>query len=156
VPGPSVYGDPVFGNPVCGNGSSCAEPLPRSTPPLLVFPCTGPQKSWGLFEDQIAKWQDQYEHVDVRAEMRKAQAWCEANAGRLKTARGMPAFLNNWLNRAVNDRRSADRKLSGPADQPPWRPQANSVAWTCPHTPECGHKGSCLQRQRIDAAKAAS
>lgn len=69
-------------------------------PPLLVFPCRGEPSSWGLSAEQVDKWQQLYEGLDVLAEARKALAWVEANGS--KTAGGMTRFLVTWLNRATN------------------------------------------------------
>lgn len=44
---------------------------------------------------------DAYPKLDVAAELKKAAVWLEANAGRRKTVRGMPAFLAGWMNRAA-------------------------------------------------------
>lgn len=93
---------------------SCAEPscdapppspVPDASPVVLVFPCTGPEKSYPLTAGQVARWGELFDTVDVPHECRMALAWIEANPVKRKTARGMPKFLTAWLNRAVNDPR---------------------------------------------------
>lgn len=82
---------------------------------LLDFPCDGAIGAWSLTDAQLVRWTEQYPALDVLAECRKALAWIEATPQRRKTAKGMPTFLVNWLNRATNDPRSARRPaLVGP------------------------------------------
>ena len=44
--------------------------------------------------------QESFPGVDVAAECRAMAAWCRANPGRRKTARGIHRFINAWLLRA--------------------------------------------------------
>ena len=44
--------------------------------------------------------QESFPGVDVAAECRAMAAWCKANPGRRKTARGIHRFINAWLLRA--------------------------------------------------------
>lgn len=80
-------------------------PSPSAPPPsapVLVFAVTGKgPKSWSLTSEHLADLQRDYEHLDVLAECKRASAWLKANPGRTKTAKGMPAFLVNWLNRSA-------------------------------------------------------
>jgi hypothetical protein len=62
------------------------------------FDCKG-GGTWDLSEDQVARWTQVYEGVNVRLEVRKAWAWIDANPTRMKKASGMKRFLVNWLNR---------------------------------------------------------
>ncbi len=79
------------------NGSSATQ---SAAEPLLVFPTVGQGlKTWGLTEAHVAEWREAFPGLDVLAECRKALAWVKAN--QRKTAKGMPAFLVNWFNRAV-------------------------------------------------------
>jgi uncharacterized protein YdaU (DUF1376 family) len=90
---------------------SSAEPPSDSTPVVFTFPTVGKSSAWVLTQGRIDGWRGMYPNVDVMAECRKASAWIEANPERRKTAKGMSAFLVNWLNRA------ADRggvRVSGP------------------------------------------
>lgn len=75
-----------------------------SASPVFRFPCQGPIRVWDLTDAQIAYWTAQYPGLDVLTECRKALAWCEAKPQKRKTARGMPGFLVNWFNRAVDER----------------------------------------------------
>lgn len=84
-----------------GTEESAVTPsVPTPTPSVLTFPTVGSgPTSWALTVAQVVAWQTCYQGTDVEAECRKALAWVQAN--RPKTAKGMPAFLVNWLNRAV-------------------------------------------------------
>lgn len=86
---------------------SCVEVADRDSPPpqedlpVLVFPAVGcPEKSWTLTESKFSEYQQTYSTVDVAAELRKARQWCVDNPSNRKTRKGMPAFLNRWLNKA--------------------------------------------------------
>ena len=79
-----------------------AKPQSDFTPTVLTFPGVGPLKTWDLKLGQVQYWRHTYPNVDVLAECRKALAWVNANGDRKKTAKGMPRFLVNWLNRAVD------------------------------------------------------
>lgn len=79
-----------------------AEPPSDSTPTICEFPTVGRVQRWPLTQGRVDAWAQSYPNVDVPGECRKAFTWIEANPERRKTAKGMPAFLVNWLNRAVN------------------------------------------------------
>jgi hypothetical protein len=86
--------------------SFCSEPFSGSEQSpcfVMVFPCVGKgPNSWGLSESKLAEYREAFPGVDVLSECRKALQWCVDNPSRRKTARGMPAFLNRWLERAQN------------------------------------------------------
>lgn len=66
---------------------------------VLSFPTVGDVKIWHLTKTQLAEWEAAYPQTDLLAECRKALVWINANER--KTARGMKAFLVNWINRCV-------------------------------------------------------
>lgn len=70
--------------------------------PVLTFPTVGTEKQWTLTKPFLEKLRSLYPSLDILAEARKALAWCIANPGRRKTARGMARFLINWLNKAAD------------------------------------------------------
>jgi hypothetical protein len=89
-----------------GERALSAAPVPDASPAspvLLTFPTVGkgPQ-TWDLTERYVGELQAAYPHLDVGQECRAAHAWARANAAKRKTAKGMPAFLVNWLNNATN------------------------------------------------------
>lgn len=87
---------------------------PVESPVVLVFPIVGPgMKSWALTEAHLADLQGDYPRIDVLAECRKAAAWAKANPSRQKTAKGMPAFLVNWINIGVNHGTATPRYEAG-------------------------------------------
>jgi hypothetical protein len=87
---------------------------PPSAPAVLRFAVTGRGgKEWGLTPEHLADLRRDYEHLDVLAECKKASAWLKANPGRTKTAKGMPAFLVNWLNRATNTQTGPAARVNG-------------------------------------------
>ncbi|HPO07385.1 MAG TPA: hypothetical protein PLZ55_01855, partial [bacterium] len=72
-------------------------------PAILVFPCNGKIKEWKLTRNKVEEYQESFPGLDVMAECRKSLQWLRDNPTRRKTARGMPKFLNGWMQRA-NDR----------------------------------------------------
>jgi|GEM_PF-1873881 len=57
----------------------------------------------------------QFPAVDVDAELRKMEAWCDANSTRRKTRRGIRRFVANWLARA-QDRGGSPMARTDPRD----------------------------------------
>lgn len=101
------------------------EPLRDSTPTVLDFVTVGKSAHWALTQLRIDAWARAYPNIEVLAECRKAGAWIDANPERRKTAKGMPAFLVNWLNRAVNGPRTGS--VASPAGKgPQWLQNAQA------------------------------
>ena len=95
---------------------SAAEP-PAASPPspaVLMFPCSGPVKAWGLTQEQADRWREQFPAIDVLAVCRQAQAWAEANPDKRKTAKRMASWLAMvWLAKAQDaPARPAQRTLT--------------------------------------------
>jgi len=83
------------------NGKSI--PPPDFSPIVLSFPVVGTDGPiWHLREALLDHWQQLYPMLDVAAQSRQMLAWVEQNPSKRKTAKGMPAALVNWLNRAVD------------------------------------------------------
>jgi len=66
-----------------------------------VFPTRGKVDAFSVTEQDVAEYERLYPGLDVRCELRKALAWIRASPDRMKTAKGMPRFIVNWLNRAT-------------------------------------------------------
>lgn len=96
-----------------------AKPPPEegaSSPPFLVFPTRGKMSSFYVTEQDVTEYERLYPGLDVRCELRKALAWIRASPDRMKTAKGMPRFIVNWLNRAVDHARGTPRGLTATAN----------------------------------------
>lgn len=96
-----------------------AKPPPEqvgSSPPFLVFPTRGKVDAFSVTEQDVAEYERLYSGLDVRCELRKALAWIRASPDRMKTAKGMPRFIVNWLNRAVDHARGTPRGLTATAN----------------------------------------
>jgi hypothetical protein len=77
-------------------------------------------KLWTLPQRKLDEYLANYgDRLDVDAELRKAKQWLIDNAGRRKTATGMPSFLTRWLNRAYDSR--SPQSLFQQPDRPPAR-----------------------------------
>lgn len=126
-----------------------AASLRNTTPAVLTFPTIGQgPKSWDLTGAQVAEWVVAYPGTNVLGECRKALAWVRAN--QLKTARGMPAFLVSWLNRAVRD---GGGRQAGPTGRLVSGGRASGDR-ECPHEPPCRLMQDCTRRV-LDEARAA-
>jgi hypothetical protein len=108
-------------NPQTTSGESGAMGNPSPPPPpeaVLTFPTQGRAKTWGLTPEYVAELQALYPGLDVSAECHKAFGWVRADPQRRKTAKGMPKFLVNWLNRAT-ERQPAGRAPPANGRPPP-------------------------------------
>ncbi len=76
-----------------------------SSPPFCEFPTIGSISTWICTEAQVLEWEGLFTNIDVKAQLRTAMAWINANADKRKTAKGMPRFLVSWLTRAVDSPR---------------------------------------------------
>ena len=83
-----------------------------------VFPIDG-GKEWELGDGLADALKATYRSADVDYELEKAYLWLKVNPERLKTARGMPRFLNTWLGRADERAREEKRRGSGSRDRSP-------------------------------------
>jgi len=69
----------------------------------FVFPVVGSDaKTWAMPERIRQVLANAYPDLPIDLELRKAAAWCETNSTKRKTPRGMPKFLNAWMERAQN------------------------------------------------------
>ena len=92
---------------------SVAEPSARATaiplgasaadndllPHMIGLPTNKKGMRVAIMGHEVTRWQEQFPAVDVTAELRKIQAWLEANPERRKTARGMHRFIVRWLSK---------------------------------------------------------
>lgn len=117
-------------SPSHGKNGSADEPAPT----FLAYPCVGRIQSFQLSETQVVEWVGLYPNVAVRAECRKALGWLIANPRRRKSEGGMPRFLVNWLNRAVDERRGESRARGA---SEPRRAAPLPATPTCTHSPAC-------------------
>lgn len=86
--------------------ASCPEPQAASEPEVPVFVSLSLIQRDGKYdvtEPQVKAWEDDFPGIDVRQEIRKARAWCEANPSKRKTTKGILRFLVNWLSRAQDN-----------------------------------------------------
>lgn len=116
--------------------SSIAEPLAAHAPndlPVCVFQTVGDVTSWTLYESKLAEYKPLYPGLEVRAEALRARQWCIDNPAKRKTARGMPKFLNGWLERSQNSGRGSLFGQSQP--QQPTRIPPNIAAMMAEKNP---------------------
>lgn len=70
-----------------------------------------------ITENDVVTYQQLYQGIDVRKELRKIEAWCLANEKDRKTRNGAKRFFNGWLNRA-QDNSKPEKAEKKPAAQP--------------------------------------
>jgi|GEM_PF-2206181 len=75
-----------------------------------VFPVKGGSRQWKCPKRLVRRLDETYDNIDVHFQIRAAMLWIESKPERTKTAKGMPAFLNGWVARAVNNPKSPKRK----------------------------------------------
>lgn len=73
-------------------------------------------ESWNLPQAKLDEYRESFPGVGLDRELRKAAQWLQDNAGKRKTAQGMPRFLGSWLGRV-----KPEAILT---------PQANDYDWT--------------------------
>lgn len=130
--------------------SSEAAEIATSEPPLLVFPVIGKgDKTWPLTAAYVAELAGDYPGLDVLGECRSARAWCVANPTKRKTAKGMPAFLVNWLNRAVKG--GGQRVAAAPLTAAP-RPELGAWRDECEQV-HGGRQGDVCGNQTMHQAR---
>lgn len=74
-----------------------AETAEPSSTPVLVFPCDGKIREWGLTQEQIDGWKALFPSRDILSDCRGALAWVLGNPSRKKTHLGMSKFLVGWI-----------------------------------------------------------
>ena len=99
----------------------CAELLAGASV-LLELPTHKNGVGYSLTEEKRDEYQETYPGLNVDQELRKARQWLTDNPKKRKTLRGMPAFLNNWLNRAQ------DRPRPGQGQRPVEQTYAERLA----------------------------
>jgi len=52
-----------------------------------------------FFNDDLVKYRDLYQSVDVAQEFRKMSGWLDSNPKRRKTKNGIKGFVTNWLSK---------------------------------------------------------
>lgn len=80
-------------------GGTSSEVSARRKSKGVFFLTKGPGE---FFADDcfLDEYMEIFPRLDVKGEIKKAAAWCEANPGRRKTIKGMKRFLSGWLLKA--------------------------------------------------------
>lgn len=106
---PNDYGNISETSPTPARGGDRAKRLTANgkqltaegeEPEVCRFPLLGGHM-WALGLRQFEAWQQTYPRLDLLTECRSAASWLAANPGRMKTAKGMPRFLDQWFKRAT-------------------------------------------------------
>jgi hypothetical protein len=100
----------------CGEFGLTADSPPEPAP-FLIFQTDGAVREWMLYKAKVAEYKALFPSIDVEFEMRKACQWIKDNPSKRKTAKGMAAFLTNWLSR-TQDRSGNGNGFNRPNTQP--------------------------------------
>lgn len=76
---------------------------------VYTLPAVGGKKV-AISKQQFEKWQELYPAVDVMQELKKMDGWLNANPTRIKTAKGIPRFVNSWLARQQDKAKPTQRR----------------------------------------------
>lgn len=76
---------------------------------VYTLPAVGGKKV-AISKQQFEKWKELYPAVDVMQELKKMDGWLNANPTRIKTAKGIPRFVNSWLARQQDKAKPAQRR----------------------------------------------
>jgi hypothetical protein len=68
---------------------------------------------WRPTQALIEKEAAAHPDLDLDHELAKAAAWCEANPAKRKTGKGMPRFINTWMNNARPVAAESSHDLAG-------------------------------------------
>ena len=121
VPG-TIHDDSVNGHGLEGNGKGMEEEEERNRNAGSCVVETTPQQAaatrseevtefgfvvcngseWFLPKSKFEEYRQTFPELDLPTEFRKACQWTRDNPKKRKTAKGMPAFLGNWLSREQN------------------------------------------------------
>jgi hypothetical protein len=61
------------------------------------------KSSYVVPQNLFGEYVQTYPGVDVMTQLAKMRAWLVSNPTKMKTRKGLPRFMNNWLDRAQND-----------------------------------------------------
>lgn len=104
-----------------GKEGDSAEPQSDSTPAVVSIPLVD-KSEFQITSGMIEEWSMAYPAVDVEQQLREMRAWCIANPGNKKTARGVNAFIVRWLGKEQDSGRGG-KKANGASD--PWAGAVN-------------------------------
>lgn len=72
----------------------------------VAFPCKGGFE-WSASLDDVLRWYKLYMNLDLQREFTVAYNWLRDHPSKLKTPRGMRAFLGSWLKRSAASKPAA-------------------------------------------------
>ena len=58
------------------------------------------EEVYALLKSDVEDYKNIYKNIDVELEIKKMIRWLKDNPSKMKTKRGMPRFINGWLNRS--------------------------------------------------------
>lgn len=89
--------------------TSALRVIKPSVPTVFDFPIVG-NKTYSLPQDLFSEYVNTYVGVSVMEELGRIRAWLLSNPTKLKTANGMPRFLNQWLGKSQDNQKFGGSK----------------------------------------------
>lgn len=69
----------------------------KSTSPAVIYIPLNDGSEYPVTQEDIDKWKDLYQAVDIMQELKKMRGWADANPKKRKTKNGIKRFINSWL-----------------------------------------------------------
>lgn len=69
----------------------------KPSSPVVITILLNDGSEYSVRQDDVDKWKELYQAVDVLQELRKMKGWAEANPKKRKTKNGVKRFINSWL-----------------------------------------------------------
>jgi hypothetical protein len=69
----------------------------KPSSPVVITILLNDGSEYPVRQDDVDKWKELYQSVDVMQELRKMKGWAEANPKKRKTKNGVKRFINSWL-----------------------------------------------------------
>ena len=79
-------------------GAAVADSTPDESPVVARIPLND-KTEYLVHQSAVDHYAELYPAVDVPAELRKMQGWCETHPKKRKTRRGVQAFITSWLSK---------------------------------------------------------
>lgn len=83
------------------NGNKSLVKLANAVQPIGILLTN--KDPFPIYQKDMELWKETYQAVNIGQELKKINAWLDANPTKRKTSKGMKRFINNWLSRAQDN-----------------------------------------------------
>jgi len=78
----------------------------------ISFKCSK-DEFFNVYQEDLELWETAYPAVDIKLDLNQMKVWLISNPTKIKTKRGMPKFITNWLSRTQNKGGNQNEKSTG-------------------------------------------